>query len=329
MALLPPPATPIARGAGLLLAFAVLAVPVAAPGLRQIVFIIMAGALVGLGVMMLVRAGLVSFGHALFFACGAYVVAFGSRAPGADLLWLVPAAVALSALLGAVLAAVLTRYRDIFFSMLNLAFSMVGYTLLMKLYELTGGSDGVGVRQPTVAGLAFSVTTYGWLLYGLAAVLLALALAMMQRYLASPMGEALGAIKTNETRLEYLGISARGVLFFAYVASAALAGLGGALAALVTAHVTPDAAYWTKSAEFVFLVILGGTGGVLGPVVGAALFETIRAVASAYVVNAWQLIMGATLLAMILFAPDGVLGLVRGAVARLARRLAPSTEPKP
>jgi len=295
----------------------VLAIPLLSTTLRQPMLITIGHATAGLGIMLLLRAGLVSFGHALFFACGAYTVAFGTRLFRADIMLLLPSAILVSAALGALLAAILVRYRDIFFAMLNLAFSMVGYILLLKLYGVTGGSDGMGVRQPTVAGLSLSAEAYGWTLYVVAVLCLCGSVAAVLHYLASPPGEALGAIESNETRLEYLGISARSVLFVAYVASAGLAGLGGALTALATAHVTANGAYWTKSAEFVFMVLLGGTGSVFGPLLGSAFYEIIRSIASAYAANAWQLIMGVMLVGIILRAPDGIWGLARRLTLRI------------
>ena len=304
----------------LLAAAILLAAPAMAPGLRAILFMAVAEAVVALGILVLLRAGQISYGHALYFAAGAYAVAFGSRWLGPELLLTLPFAVACSALLGAALGAILVRYRDIFFAMLNLAFSMVGFTLLLKLYDLTGGSDGLTVAQHRYAGLALPADGYGPATYALAVALLALALLATSRYLASPQGQALSALKTNETRLEYLGVSGRAVLYRAYVASAALAGLGGALAALGTGHVTPELGYWTKSAEFVFIAVLGGVGHVAGALAGAVGFELLRSYASAAAANAWQLIMGAVLILIVLFAPQGLCGLVRKAGAARAAK---------
>ena len=125
-----------------------------------------------------------------------------------------------------------------------------------------------------------------------------------QRYLDSPRGHMLGAIKSNETRLEYLGVSARRVLLIGYVISAALGGIGGVLVAVAQQIATPEFAYWTKSGEFVFIAILGGTANALGAFAGAAVFELVRFYASAKLANTWQLILGLVLIAIILFAPE-------------------------
>lgn len=293
-----------------------LALPVIAPQLRSILLLAVAEALVALGILMLLRAGQISYGHALYFACGAYTVAFGSKWFGPDILITIPLAILTSAALAAVLGSILVRYRDIFFAMLNLAFSMVGFTLLLKLYGFTGGSDGMNIAQHRMAGAVLSASAYGWGIYLLAVLALAMSIWLAARYLNAPAGQALLAIKTNETRLEYLGLSGRAVLYAAYVASAALAGLGGALAALGTGHVTPEMAYWTKSAEFVFIAVLGGVGNVLGALIGAVSFELLRSYASVFAANAWQMILGTVLVLIVLFAPRGLWGLLQGLMSR-------------
>lgn len=285
------------------------ALPLLAPSLRPLATMAMAISFCALGLLLLLRAGQVSFGHALYFACGAYATAYSARHVSADVLVVIVMAVLSSAALGAMLGLILSRYRDIFYAMLNLAFSMVGFTLVLKLYSLTGGSDGMTVRILSLAGVPLGVEVFGWALFYTALVLLGLALLAVTRYLTSPPGQALPALKTNETRLEYLGISARQVLYVGHVFSAALAGLGGAIAAMATGHVTPEMAYWSRSAEFVFIAVLGGIGNVLGALLGAVSFEAVRSVASSYAANSWQLIMGVVLVAIVLFAPAGLFGL--------------------
>ncbi len=285
------------------------ALPLIAPALRPLATMAMAISFCALGLLLLLRAGQVSFGHALYFACGAYATAFGARHLSADALAVIALAVLSSAALGAILGLILSRYRDIFYAMLNLAFSMVGFTLALKLYGLTGGSDGLPVRIQSLAGVPLPVEVFGWALFYTALAMLAAALLFVTRYLNSPPGQALAALKTNETRLEYLGISGRQALYVGHVVSAALAGLGGAIAAMGTGHVTPEMAYWSRSAEFVFIAVLGGIGNVLGALLGAVSFEAVRSAASAYAANSWQLIMGVVLVAIVLFAPTGLFGL--------------------
>lgn len=286
-----------------------------APWLKFVFTIALAKGLAVLGILLLLRAGQVSFGHALYVAVGAYTVAFARPAVG-DVLLLLPLAVGAATIVGLLVGLFVARYRDIFFGMLNLAFSMVFYSLLEKLYEYTKGTDGIRVIPPTIAGFAFERVSYEWVMLGLS-ISLAVALGFLARvFLASPLGQALPAIKARETRLEFAGISAKRVLLVSYVASAALAGLGGGIIAMTTLHVTPLLAYWTHSGELVFIAILGGGGAVLGPFLGAAVFELVRVYAAAAFPDAWQMILGAVLLGIILFASRGLWGIYEDLTAR-------------
>jgi ABC-type branched-subunit amino acid transport system permease subunit len=168
------------------------------------------------------------------------------------------------------------------------------------------------VPRPTLFGLTLSPDQFAIAMLYLSLVSALIATALVQRYLASPLGHMLRAIKTNETRLEYLGVSARRILLIGYVISAALGGVGGAMVAVVQQIATPEFAYWTKSGEFVFIAILGGAGNALGAFAGSAVFELVRFYASAQVADAWQLILGVVLIVIILFTPTGLIGLMRG-----------------
>ncbi|MFZ4406307.1 MAG: branched-chain amino acid ABC transporter permease [Paracraurococcus sp.] len=290
-------------------AAAMILVAWAAPWLKFVLTVALAKGIAVLGILLLLRAGQVSFGHSMFLAVGAYTVAF--LAPSMpEALLLLPLGALLAGLLGLVIGLFVVRYRDIFFGMLNLALSMVLYSLLEKLYAITKGTDGIRVSGLTFAGITPDRETQEWVMFGLALVL-AIGFGLLVRaYLASPMGRALAGIKTRETRLEFMGVSARAVLLFAYVFSAIMGGVGGTLVAMTTRHVTPQLAYWTSSGELVFIAILGGAGSALGPFLGATAFELVRVYAAAAVADAWQMILGGVLLAVILFAPGGVWGML-------------------
>ena len=299
-------------GATLLGLAAVALMPMASPSIVTLLALILAKGVVVLGIIMLLQAGQVSFGHAMFFAAGAYAVAFYGRYVGIGdlLLYLVFGAVA-GGVLGLAVGLFVVRYREIFFGMLNLAFSMVLWSLLEKMFHYTNGADGIRVARPALAGVAFTPDQFSYVLLYLTFAIAVVALFAVQRYLESPLGSMLRAIKSNETRLEYLGISARHVLLVGYVTSAMLAGLGGSLVAVIQQIATPEFAYWTKSGEFVFIAILGGTGHALGAFAGAAVFEFVRFYASAQLADAWQMILGGVLIAIILLAPAGLIGIVR------------------
>ncbi len=297
------------RIVGLLGAVALVLLAWFIPWLRFVLTIALAKGIAVLGIMLLVRAGQVSFGHALFVAFAAYVVAFAHGLVPEALL-LVPLAALGAGLLGLVIGLFVVRYRDIFFGMLNLALSMVFYSLLEKFYSITHGTDGIRVAGSTVLGMVSGTPAYEFTIFAFALVL-ALGFAWLTRaYIASPPGQALSALKTRETRLEFLGIPARGVLLAAYVLSATMAGVAGALVALTTRHVTPLLGYWTASGELVFIAILGGAGSVIGAFLGAITFELVRIYAGALIVDGWQAVLGAVLLLVILFAPGGLWGML-------------------
>ena len=301
-----------ARALGIVaLALLLAAAPFAAPWVKLFLIITLAKGLAVLGVIVLLRAGQVSFGHALFFCFAAYVIAFAGRSPGGgELLTLLLASTLGSALLGLAVGLFVVRYRSIFFGMLNLAFSMVFFSILEKFTNLTGGSDGIRIRRPSLLGLVIERAAFEWVLYGLTAVLALVCALFVNRYFASPPGEMLRAIKSNETRLEYTGVSARRVLLGGYVVSAALCGLGGGVTALVQGLATPEFGFWTRSGELVFIAILGGSAHVAGAFVGAVIFEGLRNGAAIFFADVWQLILGVALLLIVIYAPEGVCGLI-------------------
>ncbi|MYZ47389.1 branched-chain amino acid ABC transporter permease [Propylenella binzhouense] len=292
------------------LAALVALLPAAVPWLRFVFIITIASGFAALGVAVLLRAGLISIGHALFYAVGAYAVAFLMRATGTtDLFLLLAAAVVVSGLAGLVVGAFMVRYRAIFFAMLNLAVSMVVFSLLSKLYGLTGGSDGMRVATPTLVGSALDREAFNAVFLYVVIGLFVAAGILVQLYFRSPMGEALAAVETNEVRLEYLGVSVRGVLLSAYVLSAMLAGLGGAIAGIAIGHVVPEMAYWTESGHFVLVAVLGGIAGPAGPFIGAIFLEVLRTLASGFAAETWNLVVGVALLLVIFFLPEGLYGI--------------------
>jgi ABC-type branched-subunit amino acid transport system permease subunit len=291
--------------------------PVFQPSLATLVTLILAKGIVVLGIIILLQAGQVSFGHAMFFGVGAYSIAFwGKYVGGGDLLWFILLAPLSALALGLVVGLFVVRYREIFFSMLNLAFSMVLWSLLEKIFHITNGADGIRIARPMLAGISFSPESFQYVLLYATLALVLLTSCFVQRYLDSPLGHMLRAIKSNETRLEYLGVSARRVLLIGYVISAGLAGLGGVLVGIAQQIATPEFAYWTKSGEFVFIAVLGGASNALGAFLGAAVFEFVRFFAAAKLADTWQLILGVVLIVIIMFAPGGLIGLLRRKIAR-------------
>jgi ABC-type branched-subunit amino acid transport system permease subunit len=282
--------------------------PLAAPWLQFVLTLAIAKGFAALGVAVLLRAGLISIGHAMFFAASAYGVAFLAQVGVNDFGVLLILSVLVAALIGGLAGAFLVRYRAIFFAMLNLAVSMVFYSLCAKLYGVTGGTDGMPVPIPTVFGIVLGEPAFKSVLFYLSLALMVLVGLAVHRYLDSPLGQALSAVHTNEIRLEYLGIPVWAVLLIAYVISAALAGLGGAIAGFAVGRVVPEFAFWTASGHLVLVAVLGGIGGVPGAFLGALFLELLHSVAVT-VTDSWNLIMGMALIIVIMFMPQGFYGL--------------------
>ena len=279
--------------------------------LRFLLQTALAGGLVALGVMLQMRVGLVSFGQGLYYCIGGYAVGMlAAQAGVVEVGVLLPAAMGAAVLVALVLGGLLSRYREIFFAMLTLAVSMVLYGLLVKAAWL-GSTDGFNVPPVTYLGMVPGEEARGDWAYGLTAVVTVLTALATTRYLASGAGALLDAVAENELRLEYLGASARLVVFVAYVVAAAVSGLGGALAALSVGHVDPEMSNWTTSGGFVFVALLAGRGSVIAPVIGFFLLELVRTYALDVAPHAWQLILGAVMLAVILLLPDGLWSLVQ------------------
>ncbi len=260
-----------------------------------------------LSVVVLMRAGLVSFGQGLFFAASAYAAGFAMRGWGVrEALLLVPWSVLVAVAVGGLVGLLVARYREIFFAMLTLAFSMVLYGILIKAYAVTGGSDGIRIPTPTLLGVQLGGDDARLLVYYLALATTALASWLLSRYAAAPAGYLACAVRDNEVRVAYLGAPVNRIVYSTFVLASGLAGLGGVLTALNVGHVDPGLAYWTTSGELVFIAVLGGTGSVLGPLAGAVVYEVIRSYAFKYAPYAWQMMLGAAMLLIILLLPGGL-----------------------
>lgn len=266
--------------------------------------------LVVLGVVIQMRAGLVSFGQALFYCIGGYGVGLASQYLGVrDAFVSLAIGTAAAIALALVCGWLLTRYREIFYAMLTLALSMILYGVLVKSSAL-GSTDGFNVSPPSFLGWAPQGDESKRLLY-LLTVLVAAAVALgFHRFMVSGLGRVTEAVRENEIRVEYLGLSPQRMLFANYVLAAGVSAAGGALVALASGHVDPDMAFWTTSGEFVFIAILGGTGHVAAPFIGAIVFSVIRTFAIQEAPHTWQMALGVVLLALILFLPKGLWSLV-------------------
>jgi branched-chain amino acid transport system permease protein len=285
---------------------ALLALGLVLPQWINTLTIALAWGVVVLGMMLMMRTGLVSFGQGLYYCIGGYAAAVLHKDYGiGDILVMVLVGMLAASAMAAVLGLLMAKYRDIFFAMLSLAFSMILFGLLVKSSRL-GSTDGFGLGVRSLAGIALGEGHERFVVFASTCVIAFLSALAMLRYLNSHLGRMAGAIKDNELRVEYMGESVRRVIHLNYVISAALAGIGGALAAITIGHVDPEMSFWTQSGEFVFIAILAGTGNVLAPFLGAVIFEMVRSFAYEHSPNTWQMVLGITMLLVIMFLPGGL-----------------------
>ena len=301
------------------------AAPILPTWLRFVGTVALANALVVLGLLVLIRTGLVSFGQGLYYCIGGYAAGIGGKDLGiTDAFALLALGIAASAVIAGILGLLLCRYREIFFAMFSMAFSMILYGLLSKSQRL-GSTDGFNVVQPTFLGYAPDGASVKIWVFGLSVILCFGIAIALQRHLKSGMGYASEAVRDNEIRVEYLGVSPEYVIWCKYVIAAVLAALGGGIQALASGHVGPDMAYWTTSGEFVFVAILGGTAHVGAIISAAVIFEFIKTWVFQLSPYTWQMFLGIVLLIIIMFLPKGLWSLL---ARRKSARAVPSESVK-
>ena len=254
-------------------------------------------------------AGMVSLGHSAFFGVGGYVAALALlKSPGVVSGLLLPAAAA--ALAALVIGYFSIRVSGVYFIMLTLAFSQMFFAVTFQAAWL-GAEDGiVGVPRLNALGLD-TAKPLAFHLY--LVVLIAVGALALFRIVRSPFGRVLRGIHENEARMEAVGYAVDRYKLLAFVIAGTVAGVAGSLYTQFVGSITPDAFLWTTSGEALLMVIIGGTGTLAGSMLGAAAFILLQSLVSSYT-ERWMLILGLTFILLVLFAPGGVVGALRGRV---------------
>ena len=254
--------------------------------------------------------GMVSFGHAAFFGAGAYVTGI-LAVEGVSSAWIAwPAAVAVAALAALLIGAMSLRTRGVYFIMITLAFAQMMYYVFVSL-KAYGGDDGLTLPGRST-GLGIDLRN-GLAWYYLVLAELLGVLYLLHRLLASRFGRVIEAIRENETRAQAIGFPVYRYKLLCFVISGAIAGLAGALLANQTSYVGPSTLHWVQSGTLMIMVILGGVGRFWGGPVGALVLLALEELFSGspllgqYSLH-WQLPVGVILLAVVLFAPQGITG---------------------
>ncbi len=259
--------------------------------------------------LLLGYTGLPAFGNAAYFGLGAYGVALSVKYLDVNFIESILIGIAAAFLGGLILAPFLLRRRGIYFGLLSIAFGQVFYFIAYRYTDVTGGEDGMNVPRPPLALPSAHVAVNELAMYYLALVLFVVAVIMFRGLVRSPFGRTLIAIRQNETRARYLGLNTDRFIFVALLISATMAGLSGAMFALLINFADPLRLDWHQSGYFVLSMILGGAGTVWGSLVGAFIYVIGHDIIST-ITQWWQIFLGALFVACVLFFPRGILGTV-------------------
>jgi branched-chain amino acid transport system permease protein len=275
-------------------------------------------------------AGMLSLGHAAFFGVAAYSGAFLYRFSAVDSFELYLLCGVVSSTVGAVVIGFLcSRTTKIFFSILTLALSMIVYSLVIDgavfrlfgglgwgLYLLGGGS--MYLPRLAILGRQYDPTEFISAFYHVIVVAFLASALGLWRISASPFGQALRAIRDNDTRAAFIGIPVRAYRWYAFIYSGAVTGLAGSLYGQLARQITPDQLHWLFSAHLVLASLLGGTRHFLGPVLGAFAFVGLDEVASQWTVGRYMM-FGVLLIFVVLVFPQGIAGGLAALAAKMKR----------
>jgi branched-chain amino acid transport system permease protein len=253
--------------------------------------------------------GLLSFGHAAFFGAGAYGTGIAVARFGVHWLPAMGVGILLAGVCAAVIGAVTIRTRGIYFSMVTLALAQCLYYVFHQAESLTGGENGLrgmSLRPATLGALRLDPLDPAHK-YWFVLLCVALGTWLFSRMVDSPFGAVLEAIRENEKRARACGYDVERTKWLAFVASALVCGLAGALSALHLTVVPLDTLHYHTSGTVVMMCLLGGMGTFLGPFVGATVFVVLHDVLS-LATRHWQLLVGGLFMIFVLFFPRGIWG---------------------
>lgn len=311
-----------------LLAVGLVALPHLVPNAYElrVWMLLLVYALVALGLNILVGlTGLVSLGQAGIFAIGAYTTAIVAKTFGIGFIPSIVAGMALSALFGAVLAYPTVRVKGVYLAVITIAFGIIVENVAIEWQSLTGGTTGIsGIPTASLPGVPLSETGYFYLL----AALFMGAYLLHYNLIKSRFGRAMRAVSQSETAARSMGLNPIRVRVLAFVIAAVFAGMAGGLYAYLNQYVNPDTFRFDDSVRFLLMVIFGGAGTILGPVVGASALTFLPEFLQAF--GAWQRFAYGALLGLVMFClPLGVVGTFNHLRDRLRKPVTRSSEQWP
>lgn len=265
--------------------------------------------------------GVATLGHAALFGAGAYAAGIAGANGLSDPVLLLALGLAAGALAGLVTGALILRTHGLPQLVMSIALVELGHEAVNKASGVTGGSDGLtGIWVDPLFGL-FAFDLWGVTAYWLAVALLVVVVFMTRRLIRSPFGLLCRGLRQDPVRVRLVGQSVYPAALKMYVISGGVAGLGGALMAISTQVVGLDSISFTLSAEALVMLIVGGLGSIYGAVLGTFVFMWFEHVVSAANPFHWLMMVGALLIAIVLFAPRGLAGSAAETLRRRRRRL--------
>lgn len=246
--------------------------------------------------------GMISMGHAAFYATGGYTAGVLAKYFSLPIMLAFPAGAAAAALLAAAIGFFSIRLTHAYFIMLTLAFAQLVYTVIWKWSGVTGGDDGlIGFAPPAI--LEGTVVYYYFTL-----AIVAICIWALFRICRSPFGRTLEAIRDNAERTTFVGVNVRAVQLAAFVLAGAFAGIAGVLQAYFNRGMFVNSADFLTSADALVILLLGGSRWFAGPIVGAVVFKLLYITIPEVTVY-WQFFLGLVILAIALFLPRGLFSL--------------------
>ncbi len=253
--------------------------------------------------------GLLSFGHAAFFGLGGYAMALLAQHYHISMIPSLFISMVVAGASAAIIGFFCIRRDEIYFAMLTLGFGMMVFTLVHQWRSLTGGSDGItGFEVPVLDLMVKKFQLFSpWSFYYFALVVCLIFTLFLWMVIHSPFGLILRSMRENAERVSFIGIDIKFYRWIAFIIAGLVAGVAGGLFAMYDRMASPSMVHWTMSAKPVLMTILGGSRVFFGPVLGALIFYLLEHTITQYT-QSWMIFLGAILIPIVIFFPEGVLG---------------------
>ena len=262
--------------------------------------------------LLLGYAGLLSFGHAMFFGMGAFTVAVSLiHIPGLSLWGAIGLAIAMTTVVGFVTGGLLLRHKGAYFALLTLAFNSLFYAVATKWHTVTGGDDGLSVTRPDLS-LGFTTINMTGLtsFYYFTLVIIGAAIVFCWYFTQTAMGQTVLMMRENEERMKFLGYNTNISRLILFTFTGAVAGLAGAFYTLHFQFCSQSAISVDMTTTVLLMTFVGGTGTFWGPMMGALVYVVLQNYLSD-ITDRWPLFMGLIFVFMVLFIPGGLTQIIQ------------------